>query len=91
MAVVHVPPSEATEVARKLLAAAQMLGFPASVVATSSDGVFGFSFVVPDEVEQAAMRGWGADRQPEPDPEPAPKRKGGRPRKTVASEPEERQ
>lgn len=57
MAVVHVPPSEATEVARGLLETADYLGLPASVVKTSSDGVFGFSFLVPDEVEHLWLHG----------------------------------
>lgn len=50
MAVVHVPQNEAAPMIRQLLKAAEELGLPASVVATSSDGVFGFSLVVPDEV-----------------------------------------
>ena len=63
MAVVHVRQDEAAPVIRELLAAAQRLGLPASVVKTSSDGFFGFSLVVPDEVlatlspeQQAAFR-----------------------------------
>lgn len=100
MAVVHVPPGEATPVARDLLAAAQELGLPPQVVRTASDGLFGFSFIVPDEVYDRMLRaqeevsepasGWGAD-EPEEDGEEEPqepeapvKRKPGRPRKTTA-------
>lgn len=81
MAVVHVPPGEATEVARKLLAAAEELGLPVSVVATASDGVWGFSFIVPQEV---ADKAYEPDAQePQEAAEPV-KRKPGRPRKVVA-------
>jgi hypothetical protein len=83
-----VPPGEATEVAQKLLAAAAELGLPAAVVKTASDGEWGFSFIVPDEVAELAYHGWGADAAPGPaeDGEPKPpKRKPGRPRKAAAS------
>lgn len=85
MAVVHVPPSEATEVARSLLQAARELGLdPTTTVKTSSDGIFGFSFIVPDEVEHRAMH---TSKDPEPaeaEETPKPRNKGGRPRKTIA-------
>jgi hypothetical protein len=90
-AVVHVHPAEATEVAQKLLAAAEELGFPVNSVQTSSDGWFGLSFLVPDEVHALAM---GVKPEPEPEAEPEAveetpaKRKPGRPKKAVASEPE---
>lgn len=85
MTVVHVPQNEAAEPIRALLKAAQELGLPASVVATSSDGVFGFSLIVPDEVHAKAF----PEREviwveSDPEPEPVPKKKGGRPRKVVA-------
>lgn len=73
----------------KLLEAAKELGLAASVVATSSDGDFGFSFVVPAQVYEKAYSspegGWGAD-DPQADeaPAPKPKNKGGRPRKVAA-------
>jgi len=82
MAVVHVPQNEAAEPIRALLKAAQELGLPASVVATSSDGLFGFSLIVPDEVHAKAF----PELAEEVKDEPAPKKKGGRPRK-VAVEP----
>lgn len=81
MAVVHVPVNEAAPVILELLAAAARLGLPAAVVKTSSDGLFGFSLVVPDEVYDMA-----AQIRIEQQPEPKPKNKGGRPRK-VAAEP----
>jgi hypothetical protein len=93
VAVVHVPQNEAAPVIRELLAAAERLGLPASVVATASDGLFGFSLIVPDAVydmagqiriEQAYGPGGPLERTKEP--EPKPKNKGGRPRK-VAAEP----
>lgn len=89
MTVVHVPQNEAAPVIRQLLAAAEQLGLPASVVATSSDGTFGFSLIVPDEVHAKAFPALYAEAKtqledPEPEPEPAPKKKGGRPRKVVA-------
>lgn len=72
---------EATNVARKLLAAAEELGLPASVVQTSSDGVYGLMFIVPDEVSDLAF----SAEEPEAEAEPEkPKRKGGRPKKAVA-------
>jgi hypothetical protein len=77
VAVVHVPQNEAAPVIRTLLEAAAELGLPASVVATASDGVFGFSLIVPDEVL--------ARTQPKATPADgeavAPKKKVGRPRK----------
>ena len=80
MTVVHVPQNEAGPVIRELLAAAEALGLPASVVATSSDGTFGFSLIVPDEVHEKAF----PTAEPEPEPEePAPKKKGGRPKKAA--------
>lgn len=91
MAEVHVPPGEATEVARKLLAAAEELGLPATVVRTASDGVWGFSFVVPQEVADRAYHGWDANlgtEEPEasePAPEEPVKRKPGRPRKAAVA------
>ena len=86
MAVVHVRQDEAAPVIRELLAAAQRLGLPASVVKTSSDGFFGFSLVVPDEVDDMAAQIRIENR---PQPEPKPKNKGGRPRKVVESVTEE--
>lgn len=83
MAVVHVRPSEATEVAQQLLRAAADLGLdPTTTVKTSSDGVFGFSFLVPDEVYDRA--GYNRVMDAAPVEEPAPKKKGGRPRKAAA-------
>lgn len=84
MAVVHVPPGEATEVAQKLLAAAERLGLPANVVQTASDGVWGFSFIVPQEVADKAYGAPAVEpEEPQETTEP-PKRKPGRPRKVVA-------
>jgi hypothetical protein len=88
MTVVHVPPDKATEIARSLLQAAQELGLdPTTTVKTSSDGVFGLSFVVPDEVY---LRANGVSRadvdevDAEPEPEPTPKKRG-RPKKAAAA------
>ena len=83
MTVVHVPQNEAAEPIRALLKAAQELGLPASVVATSSDGVFGFSLIVPDEVHAKAFPDLAEEAKVQLDEEP-PKRKGGRPRKAAA-------
>ena len=89
MAEVHVPAEEATDTARLLLAAAAELGLAASVVQTSSDGVYGLMFVVPDEVadkmfEANAENMVADDEESEAEPEPEkPKRKGGRPKKAV--------
>lgn len=88
MAVIHVPMSEAADQIRKLLAAAQELGLdPTTAVKTSSDGMFGFSLIVPDEVLDRSL-GVAADKpnhpDSEPEPEEPPKRKGGRPRKAAA-------
>lgn len=78
MAVVHVPPGEATRIAQQLLGWAADRGMDPGVVKTSSDGLFGFSFVVPDEL----IEGYTADmgdvvavpKQVDPAPEePAPK------------------
>ena len=56
MAVVHVPPSEATPVAKKLLAAAADLGYnPTTAVLTQTDGLHGFAFIVPDDVRDRAF------------------------------------
>lgn len=86
MAVVHVPPSEATPVAKSLLEAAEYLGLPASVVVTTSDGMFGFSFVVPDEVEHVAMHGTA---QPKDAEEPkAPVKRAAKKAAKRAAEPE---
>jgi hypothetical protein len=88
MAVVHVPPSEATEVAQQLLRAAADLGLdPTTTVKTSTDGFFGLSFVVPDEVYDRAGFNRIADAAPAKEPQepaPKPKNKGGRPRKAAA-------
>jgi hypothetical protein len=95
MAVIHVPMSEAAPVIRELLEAAQRLGLDPSVVKTSTDGFFGFSLLVPDEVddmaaqiriERAATPKKPEDfgQEPASEPEPAPKKKGGRPRKAAA-------
>lgn len=87
MAVVHVPPGEATRIARQLLDWAADRGMDPSVVKTSSDGIFGFSFIVPDELIEGYKPEMGdvvaKPQDPEPE-EPAPKRKGGRPRKAAA-------
>lgn len=88
MAVIHVPMNEAAEIIRDLLAAATRLGLdPTTTVKTSSDGIFGFSLIVPDEVDDMAalirIERTGATKDPEPQ-EPAPKKKGGRPRKAAA-------
>ncbi len=87
MAVIHVPQNDAAPVIRELLAAAERLGLPASVVATSSDGFFGFSLIVPDEVDHMAaairIEQQGTPKDPAPQ-DPAPKNKGGRPRKAAA-------
>lgn len=82
MAVIHVIQNEAAPVIRELLAAAERLGLPASVVATASDGIYGFSLIVPDEVQDMAAQ-IRIENRPEPE-ESAPKKKGGRPRKTAA-------
>ncbi len=50
MAVVSPGPQDTSAVARALLAAADKLGLPATVVATTTDGAFGTGFVVPDEL-----------------------------------------
>lgn len=92
MAVIHVPMSEAAPVIRELLEAAQRLGLDPSVVKTSTDGFFGFSLLVPDEVDDMAAQIRIENRpqpDPEPDPEPeepapVPKKKGGRSRKAAA-------
>lgn len=86
-AVVHVPMGEAGPVIRELLAAAEQLGLPPQVVATSTDGVFGFSLIVPDEVYLLANGVTQADvdavdAEPVDEAEP-PKKKGGRPRKAA--------
>lgn len=84
MAVVHVAPGEATEVAQDLLAAAVRLGLDPKVVRTSSDGLFGLSFEVPDEVYDMSgliriERAKGPDgplEDPAPEDEaPAPKKR----------------
>lgn len=83
MAVVHVPQNEAAPVIRELLAAAERLGLPASVVATASDGLFGFSLIVPDAVyDMAGLIRIEQFKSNEKEPEPKPKNKGGRPKKT---------
>jgi hypothetical protein len=83
MTVVHVPQNEAAAVIRELLAAAQELGLPPSVVRTSSDGLFGFSLIVPDEVHLLANGVTQDDLDAVQEPE-KPKKKGGRPRKAAA-------
>ena len=80
------PADQATEVAQKLLAAAEELGLPASVVQTTSSGLFGLSFLVPDEVFDHMV---GAVKEPEPEVEPEPerpKKKVGRPKKAAVVE-----
>ena len=76
--------------ARKLLAAAEKLGLPASVVETTSSGVFGLSFLVPDAVLDQVIKdtvsGGEDDKEPAPESEPEldkPKKKVGRPKKAV--------
>lgn len=90
MAVVHVPQNDAAPVIRELLAAAEKLGLPAAVVKTTSDGVFGFSLIVPDEVLELTSQNQVDARgdDPEPEPQAKPKNKGGRPKKAAASDPE---
>lgn len=79
MVAVDVHPSEFGNAAAKLLAAAEELGLPASVVATTSDGLFGMGFLVPDEVaEEAGFAG------PVEAKEQVPVKRGpGRPKKSV--------
>lgn len=79
MVAVDVHPSEFGNAASKLLAAADKLGLPAAVVATTSDGLFGMGFVVPDEV--AVEAGFAGDVEIEA--EVPVKRGPGRPRKSV--------
>lgn len=75
MAEVHVPPGpEATRAAQELLAKAAAKGYPPEVVRTQTEGLYGFSFVVPDDLLEP-----DAVAEPEPEPE-APKRRG-RPKK----------
>jgi hypothetical protein len=81
--VVHVPPNEATPVARKLLDAAAALGLDPGVVRTSSDGIYGFTLEAPVEVYEAAFPLVAAEAKQQI--EEAPRRKGGRPRKTAAA------
>jgi len=82
---VDVPAEQTSATASKLLAAAQELGLPANVVATTSSGMFGIGFVVPDEVAEAA--GLTVKAKAEAEAEVAPKapakRAVGRPRRTV--------
>lgn len=85
------PTEEATQMAQKLLAAAEELGLPASVVQTTSSGVFGLSFVVPDVVLDQVIKNEVGDVEvgdPEPEVEEPvkPKKKVGRPKKAVAVE-----
>lgn len=75
--------------ARKLLAAAEKLGLPASVVETTSSGVFGLSFVVPDRVLDQVIKDTVGDEEPDKEPESEPekpKKKVGRPKKAAAVE-----
>ena len=57
MAIVSALPERMGAVAAGLLAAAEKLGLPASVVATSSDTPLGLGFIVPDEVATVYHRG----------------------------------
>jgi hypothetical protein len=95
--------NDATEVIQDLLAAAVRLGLnPTTTVKTSSDGFFGFSLIVPDEVDDMAAvirierAGVAKDSKPaeseltESEPEPAPKKRG-RPRKAAAEPVQEEQ
>lgn len=85
MAEIHMPADQATEIAQRLLAAAAELGLPASVIETTSSGVFGLSFIVPDEVFDRMVENT-SDEEPEPEQQPEPekpKKKVGRPRKVV--------
>lgn len=83
MAVLHVPMSEAADLIRALLAEATRLGLdPTTAVKTSSDGTFGFSLIVPDEVAQVVL-GTPEPADPEPE-EPAPKPAKKAAKKTVA-------
>lgn len=86
MAVIHVPPNEATGVAQALLAAAEEMGLDPSVVKTSSDGIFGFSFIVPDAVaDRTHVMVAEASRKKETEAEePMPPKKRGRPKKVTA-------
>jgi hypothetical protein len=84
MAVVHVPPGpEATRAAQELLAKAAAKGYDASVVQTQSEGLYGFSFVVPDDLIEAPDE--TPDPEPEPDAEPEPPKRRGRPKKDAKS------
>lgn len=78
MAVVHVPPGEATKTAQELLRLAEEKGYPPSVVATQTDGLYGFSFVVPDDLFPEPE----PPQEPEEKPEP---KKRGRPKKAAAA------
>lgn len=88
-------PHELTAAAVKLLAAAEALGLDPSVVRTTSDGLFGLGFIVPEEVAiKAGLKvGKAATAPKEPDSpteEPAPaapaKRGPGRPRATKSED-----
>lgn len=80
---VDVPPEEFGAVARKLLDAADELGLPASVVATTSDGLFGMGLLVPDEVAEKAGL---TTKAKEAKADTPAKRGPGRPRKSDQEE-----
>jgi len=90
VAEVHMPAEEATQMAQRLLAAAETLGLPPGVVETTSSGLYGLSFRVPDEVWVQMVRDLATGDEPEPDEEPEdepqkPKKKVGRPKKAAAA------
>lgn len=82
MVAVDVHPADFGTAAAKLLVAAEELGLSPAVVATTSDGLFGMGFVVPEEV--AAKAGFAVAEQDSVAEEPVPVKRGpGRPRKVV--------
>jgi hypothetical protein len=89
MAVVQVPPGKATEIAQMLLAKAAAAGMDPSVVATQTDGFWGLSFVIPDELMAAPVEAEvesESELEPELEVEPETPKKRGRPKKSAASE-----
>jgi hypothetical protein len=84
---VHMPAEDAVWVAQRLLAAAEKLGLPPGVVETSSSGLYGLSFHVPQAVFDQMVKDSTVDDGPEDDaPEPEkPKRKPGRPKRATAA------
>lgn len=101
MAVVSPEAADTSAVAAALLATAEELGLPLTVVATTSDAAHGIGFVVPDEVANKFHKHMVSSQnpirvdleaaeeaavEPEAELEPEkPKRAVGRPRKAAAS------